>query len=144
MDNNHVSCVFRTGSITDWSGMPASLMVWKGFACTNHCCGLLIFIWLISKVSFHLLVYKFWLTPMESHPAVVIVLCTKLHAECDRQATVVGRLLTTLGDDRRAVAKLFLVQRLGKWSRENYAYFLDIRISYLFDKYSPSSGGFRL
>jgi len=27
----------------------------------------------------------------------------------DRQVTVVGRLLTTLGDDRRAVAKLFLV-----------------------------------
>jgi len=30
-----------------------------------------------------------------SHP-VVIVLCIKLNAECNRQATVVGRLLTTL------------------------------------------------
>jgi len=50
-----------------------------------------------------------------SHP-VVMVLCTKLVAECDRQATVVGRLLTTFGDDRRAVAKLFLVQRLEKKS----------------------------
>jgi len=39
-----------------------------------------------------------------SHP-VVIVLCTKLDAECDPQATVVDRLLTTLGDDRCAVAK---------------------------------------
>ena len=27
----------------------------------------------------------------------------KLDAECDRQATVVSRLMTTLGDDRRAV-----------------------------------------
>jgi len=44
-----------------------------------------------------------------SHP-VVIVLCTKPDAECDRQATVVGRLLTALGDDRCAVAKLFFVQ----------------------------------
>jgi len=31
---------------------------------------------------------------------VVIVLCTKLDAECNRQATVVGRKLTTLGVDR--------------------------------------------
>jgi len=45
-----------------------------------------------------------------SHP-VVIVLCTKLDADCDWQATVVGRLLTTLGDDWRAVTKLFLAQR---------------------------------
>jgi len=57
-----------------------------------------------------------------SHP-VVIALCRKLDAECDRQATVVGRLLTTLGDDRRAVAKLFLVQTLEKSSGGNYAYF---------------------
>jgi len=42
--------------------------------------------------------------------------------ERDRQATVVGRLLTTLGDDRRAVARLFSVQRLKKSSRGNYAY----------------------
>jgi len=35
-----------------------------------------------------------------SHP-VVIVLCIKLDAAGDRRATVVGRLLTTLGDDRR-------------------------------------------
>jgi len=52
-----------------------------------------------------------------------IVLCTKLDAECDRQATVVGLLLTTLGDDEHAVAKLFLFQRLEKSSRGNYAYF---------------------
>ena len=44
-------------------------------------------------------------------------------AECDRQATVVGQLLTTIGDDRRVVAKLFSVQRLEKSSRENYVYF---------------------
>ena len=55
----------------------------------------------------------------------VIVLCTELDAEseCDRQATVVGRLLTSSGDDGRAVAKLFLVQRLEESSRANYAYF---------------------
>jgi len=40
------------------------------------------------------------------------------------------------------VVKLFLVQRLEKNSRGNYAYVGDIRISYLFDKYSPASGGF--
>jgi len=33
--------------------------------------------------------------------AVIIV----LDAECDRQATVVGRLLTTLGDSRRDITK---------------------------------------
>ena len=38
------------------------------------------------------------------HP-VVIILCIKLDAECDRQATIIGRLLTTLADDGRAVAK---------------------------------------
>ena len=48
---------------------------------------------------------KSWLTPT-SH-TVIIVLCTKLDIECDWQTTVVGRLLTTLGNDRRAVAKLF-------------------------------------
>ena len=30
---------------------------------------------------------------------VIIVLCTKLDAECDRQAMVVSQLLTTLGDN---------------------------------------------
>ena len=54
------------------------------------------------------------------------MLCTKQDTECDRQAMVVGRLLTTLGDDRRAVTKLFLVQRLEKSSRGIYAYFLEI------------------
>jgi len=34
--------------------------------------------------------------------------------------------------DRRVVAKLFLVQRLGKSSRRNYAYFGDIWILYVF------------
>jgi len=68
-----------------------------------------------------------------SHP-VVIVLCTKLDAECDRQATVVGRLLTTLGDDRPAV-------RGWRKAPEGITLmFGDIRISYLFDKYSPASG----
>jgi len=56
-----------------------------------------------------------------SHP-VVIVPCTKLDAECDRQATVIGQLLIILGDDWHAVAKLFLVQRLGKTFRKNYTY----------------------
>jgi len=46
--------------------------------------------------------------------------------------------LTTLGNDRRAVAKLFLAQKLGKSSRGNCAYFGDIRISDLFDKYSAA------
>ena len=50
---------------------------------------------------------------ISSHP-VVIVLCTKLDAECDQQATVVSQLLTTNGDDRHVVTKLFLVQKLGK------------------------------
>jgi len=54
--------------------------------------------------------------------SVVIVMCTKLDAECDRQAMVVGRLLTTLGDDECAVAKLFLVQMLQKSCCENYTY----------------------
>ena len=69
------------------------------------------------------------------------MLCTELEAQLDRQAKVVNRLLTTLGDDRRAVAKLFLVQKLGGLQK-NYAYFGDIRVSYLFDKYSLGSGGF--
>jgi len=50
------------------------------------------------------------------------MLCTKLDAECDRQAKVVSRLLTTLGDDRRAIAKLILVQRFVKSCGGNYAY----------------------
>jgi len=69
---------------------------------------------------------KSWLKPTyrttRCITPVVIVLCTKLDAECDRQATVVGRLLTALGDTRRAIVKLFLVQRLAKSSRWNYAY----------------------
>ena len=46
------------------------------------------------------------MTPTDAlrHTQVIIALCTKLDAECDRQTTVVGRLLTTLGNDQRAVA----------------------------------------
>jgi len=63
------------------------------------------------------------LTPTDhaSHP-VIIMLCTKLNAECDQQVTVVVRLLTTLGNNRCAITKLFLVQRSQKSSRGNYAY----------------------
>jgi len=68
---------------------------------------------------------------------VVIVLCTKLDAVCDRQATVVSRLLTTLGDDRHAIAKRFLVQRFG--IKFLTLIFWDIWISYLFDKIIFSS-----
>jgi len=50
---------------------------------------------------------------LASHP-VIIVRCTKLDAACDQQATVHGQLLTTLGNNQRAFAKLFLVHRLGK------------------------------
>jgi len=56
-----------------------------------------------TTLLFGLLNDKSWLTPAD--------------AECDRQATVVDRLLTALGDDRHAVAKLFSVQRLCKSSR---------------------------
>jgi len=57
------------------------------------------------------------------------VLCTKLDAACDRQATVFGRVLTTLGDDRGAVANRDMMLRslrseVEKSSRGNYAYFL--------------------
>ena len=45
------------------------------------------------------------------HP--VIMLCTKLDAEGDWQAAVISLLLTTLGNDRCTVVKLFLVQRLS-------------------------------
>jgi len=58
---------------------------------------------------------------MMQHP-VIIVLCTKLDAECDRQATIVSRLLTTIGDEH-AIMKIFLVQRLEKSSKGNYTYF---------------------
>ena len=88
-----------------------------------------------SKQCRDLCFNKSWLTPTDratrcvaSHP-VVIVLCTKLDAECDRRATVVGRPLTTFGDDRRAVAKLIL----GQFSR-NYASILQrfrVTASYL-------------
>jgi len=57
--------------------------------------------------------HKWTMWHIASHP-FVIVLCTKLDAECDWQETVVGRLLTTLGDDRHDIMKLFLVHRLGK------------------------------
>jgi len=73
---------------------------------------------------------------------VIIVLCTKLDAECNRQTTVIGRLMTTLGDDQCAVTKLFSVQRLGKSSRENALILGDTQMSYSFDKYFPTSGGF--
>ena len=73
---------------------------------------------------------------------VVIVLCTKLDAECDRQATVVGRLLTTLYDDRGSITKLFLVQRLKNSSGGIMLMYRDIQISHacLFDKYSRFKG----
>jgi len=38
-----------------------------------------------------------------------MVLCTKLDDECDRQAAVIGRLLTTLGDDRRGVRRCEII-----------------------------------
>jgi len=50
------------------------------------------------------------------------VLCTKLDAKCNRQAMVVGRPLTTLSDDRRAVMKLFFVQK-EKSFIGHYVYF---------------------
>jgi len=74
---------------------------------------------------------------VSSHP-VVILLCIKLDAECDRQATVVGRLLTLIGDDRHAIAKVFLVQRMEKTSEKITLMFGHSRISYLFDKYFSS------
>ena len=40
--------------------------------------------------------------------------CAQNVTLCDQQAAVVGRLLTTLGDDRRGVTKFFLVQRLDE------------------------------
>jgi len=75
----------------------------------------------------------------QSHP-VINVLYKKLDAECDWQARVISRLLILLGDDQRAVTKLFFVQHLGKSSRWNYAYLRDIRMSYLSDKYSQLQG----
>jgi len=65
---------------------------------------------------------KSWLTPSDRvtrcFTPVVIVLCTKLDAECDRQATVVGRPLT-FGDDRRAVAIFLLAwERLSRKLRD--------------------------
>jgi len=81
-----------------------------------------------SKQCRDLCFNKSWLTPTDratrcvaSHP-VVILLCTKLDAKCDRQATVVSRLLTTFGDDRRAVATLFLGQ-FNKTMRLSYNVF---------------------
>jgi len=62
---------------------------------------------------------------------------------CDRQAMVVSWLLRTLGNDRRAVMKLNLSTEVGENSPEGItSMFEDIQISYLFDKYSPASGGF--
>jgi len=49
---------------------------------------------------------------------VIIVLCTKLDAACDRQVTVVSQMLTTLSYDQHAIMKLFLVQMLGKAPEE--------------------------
>jgi len=68
---------------------------------------------------------KSWLTPTDhtmwcitpsSHRAVHKDGC------CDWRVIVVGWLLTTPGNDWHAVTKLFLVQRLMKTSRVNYAY----------------------
>ena len=67
------------------------------------------------------------------------MLYRKLDAECDRQTTVVGRLLTTLGDDRRGVAKLFLVQRLDVGSTSKTAY-LNIRQTNFFTVTAPPLG----
>ena len=54
---------------------------------------------------------------------------------------MVGRMLTTLDVDGYSVAKLLLVQRFFREAPEgNTLMFGDIRISYLFDKYSPASG----
>ena len=50
-----------------------------------------------------------WTTRRLVSQSFIIVLCTKLDAECDWQVMVVGRLWTTLGNDRCAVVKLFLV-----------------------------------
>jgi len=53
-----------------------------------------------------------WLTPMDHAMRCITpsntVLCTKLDAECNRQAMVVSQLLPTFADNRRAVVKLFL------------------------------------
>ena len=38
--------------------------------------------------------------------------------------------------------EIILNSEVGKSSRKIYAYFEDVRISYLFDEYSPASGGF--
>ena len=72
--------------------------------------------------------------------SVVIVLCRKVDTEYNRQAMVVCWLLTTLGDDRRAVVKLFVVHRLGKTPEGIALIFGDIHISYLFDKHSSFRG----
>jgi len=47
----------------------------------------------------------------------------KAGCSCDWQATVIGQMLTTLGNNRHAITKLFLAQRLGKSSGGNSTYF---------------------
>jgi len=51
-----------------------------------------------------------------NHPSP-IALYTKLDAECDHQTTIVGPLLTKLGDDRRALV-IFNDQSLGNRSMQ--------------------------
>jgi len=69
---------------------------------------------------------------------VVIVLCTKLDAGCDRQATVVW--LTIDNAWRRSICQreILLSLEVGEKLRGITLIFGDIRISYLFDKYSPA------
>jgi len=61
-------------------------------------------------------VNKSWLTPTdhETHCVTPSPYRAVHKAGYNRQVMVVGRVLTTLGDNRRAIAKLFLVQRFGK------------------------------
>jgi len=49
------------------------------------------------------------------------MLYTELDVDCDQQATVVSALLTTLSDDRCAMAKFYKVW--GKSSSWKYHYF---------------------
>jgi len=54
--------------------------------------------------------------------------------------TGIGWLFTIRGDDRHAVVKLFLIQRMGKAPEGIMLIFRDIWISHFFDKYSSASG----
>jgi len=64
-----------------------------------------------------------WLTPMDHAMHCVLSHHYAVH-KAGRSVRLTGdgrwSMLTTLGDDQRAVAKLFLVQRLEKSSRVNY------------------------